>query len=108
MSRAYSMFVKINDVAADRIEAVKEAAENVWPFCGWQLYDGVLTASADGNLCGGETEGEFTHRLGQEIWAANEGFCPVEVAAVCLEYLPFDTYSLDENDYQQLATEGQA
>ena len=106
MSRAYSMFVRIVDVAADRIEAVKGVSEIVWPFCNWHIHEGVLTACADGNLCGGETEEEFARRLAREIWTGNRGFCPVEVAATCLEYLPCDTYSLDEDDYQRLVLEG--
>ena len=106
MSRAYSIFVRITNAAPRRIETTKEAAETVWPFDDWHLHEGVLSACGDGNLCGGETEAEFALRLAREIWAANAGFCLVEVAATCLEYLPCDTYSLDEDDYQRLAMEG--
>ena len=108
MSRAYSMFVRITDAAADRIADVKEAAENVWPFCNWHLHEGMLTAAADGNLCGGEAEDEFSRLLGREIWAANGKFCSIEVAATCLENLPYETYSLDEDDYHRLAKGGPA
>ncbi len=102
MSRYYSMFVRIRDFRAERLDAVKQAAEAEWSFDDWFLDDdGVLTASADSNLCGGETEEEFAERLTKAIWAANGSFCGVEVNATYLEDLPCETHCLDEDDYDQ-------
>ncbi len=64
MSRYYNMAVTITAAARERVDAVKQAAEAEWAFGDWFLNDdGVLTASADDRLCGGETEEEFVERL---------------------------------------------
>ena len=103
MSRYYNMAVTITGAARDRIDAVKQAAETEWTFDDWFLDDdGVLTASADDRLCGGETDDEFAQRLANAIWAANGGYCRVEVNATYLEELPCETHCLDEDDYRSL------
>ncbi len=68
MSRYYTMAVTITGAGRDRVDAVKQAAEAEWPFGEWFLDDGVLTASADDRLCGGESEEQFAERLAKEIW----------------------------------------
>jgi hypothetical protein len=106
MSRYYHMSVAVTGVAPERAETVKQAAETEWPFEDWYL-DGrsVLTASADDNLCGGETEEEFAVRLAKAIWAANGGFCVVEISATYLENVPSETYCLGEDDYHRLTAQ---
>ncbi len=102
MSRYYTMAVTITGAARDRVDAVKQAAEAEWTFDDWLLDDGVLTSPADGSLCGGETEEEFTERLAKAIWTANDGYCRVEVRATYLDQMPFETHCLDEDDYRRL------
>ena len=103
MSRSYQMFVRIRDFHTEHIDAIKGSAEHQWPFDDWSESDDQLTASADGNLCSGATEDEFAEELAREIWAANQGFCTVEVSATYLEDLPSEDYSFDEDDFQRLA-----
>ena len=102
MSRAYCMFVRVRDYKPDRVPAIKEAAERVWPFEGWLQSPEELTACADSCLCGGQTEREFAEELAQEIWAAHQGFCPIDVTATFLEDLPHEDYYLEADDYQRL------
>ena len=103
MSRYYGMSVRITGADPGRVDAVKQAAEAQWPFEDWLLdREGVLTASAEDRLCGGETDEEFAQRLTQAIWAANGGFCHVEVNATYLEDLPCETYCFGQDDYRRL------
>ena len=105
MSRYYNMSVTLNGVNPEHVEAVKEAADLEWDF---EIDDwrgeppGPLETHAYGNLCAGETEEEFAERLAKVIWAANGGYCSVEVVATYLEDLPYETHSLDEDDYARL------
>ena len=62
----------------------------------------TMHASAQGNLCGGESEEEFTERLSLAVWRANGGYCSVTVDATYLENLPYETHTLDEADYARL------
>ncbi len=101
MSRSYNMAVTITGAARERVGAVKEAANAEWSFDDWFLDDGVLTASADDRLGGGETEDEFVARLAVAIWTANGSFCKVEVNATYLEDLPCETHCLDKDQYDQ-------
>ena len=102
MSRYYSMFVRVSGFDSERIEAVKGAAFDVWPFDDWHDHEGTLTASADAQLCSGETEEEFADRLAKAIWEANETYCAVEIAATYLEEIPHENHSRDEEDYLRL------
>ena len=106
MSRSYNMLVKIHGLDPEKLDNVKEAAEDEWDFHDWQEYDhenGASTSAyADGYLAGGETEDEFAKRLARSIWAANGGYCEVEVVATYLENMPCETYSFDEDEYAQL------
>lgn len=102
MSRYYGMSVTISGHKPELVAGIKAAAEEEWPFGDWQAYDGKLTAYAESNLCGGETEEEFTERLSVAIWRANGAYCGVSVDATYLEALPYETHSLDEDDYARL------
>ena len=104
MSRYYGMSVRIVGAVPGRVDAVKQATEAEWPFDEWFLDgEGVLTASAEDRLCGGETDAEFAQRLTQAIWAANGGSCRVEVNATYLEDLPCETYCFDQDEYRRLS-----
>ena len=103
MSRYYSMAVTIIGANLEQIEAVKQAAEAVWPFDDWFLdIEDRLVASANDHLCAGRSEEELAQDLAKAIWAANGGYCPVEVAATYLEDLPYETYCFDEDNYREL------
>jgi len=101
MSRCYEMFVRVSGVAPDKIEAVKNAAEEEWRFDGWYDQNGELTACGQDRLCGGETADEFAQRLAKAVWTANGGGCRVEVHATCQE-VPYEAYCFDEDDYRRL------
>ncbi len=104
MSRYYNMSVTVTGARPDRVEGIRASASAEWAFDDWQEHDGVLTASADDRLCGGETEPEFAERLAKAVWAANGGACGVDVTATYLEELPSESYSLDESDYNRMIT----
>ena len=59
-----------------------------------------LTASADGQLCGGETESEFADRLAAAVWSANGAYCGVTVRNTYLDDLPYCTHTMQETDYR--------
>jgi hypothetical protein len=61
-----------------------------------------LQASASDWLCGGESEEQFTERLSVAIWRANGEFCEVVVNATYLEELPYESHTLDQDDYDRL------
>ena len=104
MSRYYEMTVTVNDMASDRKDAIEEAARTEWDFGGCYESQGGMTLSGDGQLCGGESEDEFAERITKAVWQANGQFCVVEVTATHLENLPYETYQLDRDDYDQLRT----
>jgi hypothetical protein len=102
MSRRYEMSVEIAGHRPEKADAVCAAAASQWGFADWYDQDGALTASAEGNLCGGEGEEQFTERLAVAIWKANGAYCDVTVDATYLESLPQETHCLDEADYARL------
>ena len=102
MSRYFSMFVRISGANPDRTEAVQQAAEGEWPFDTWHESAGVLTSCGDGQLGGGECDDEFAQRLAKAIWAANGGFCQVEVSSTYLDDLPYESFCFDESNYDRL------
>ena len=102
MSRNYEMSVEVARYRLERGAAIQEAAGHEWPFDDWYGRDGTLEASAAGDLCGGESEEEFTERLSVAVWKANGAYCEVTVDATCLESLPYETHCLDEADYARL------
>ena len=61
-----------------------------------------MMSSAKDNLAGGETEEQFAERLIVAIWKANGSYCTVTVDANCLGSLPYETHTLDEDDYARL------
>jgi len=85
-------------------ENIKETAQEIgdamrkqWPFDDQFCYcddDGIvkLSDSADGTLCGGESEEEFADRLSKSIREVVEEV-EINVNATCLEDLPCTTYT---------------
>jgi hypothetical protein len=109
MSRWYGMQVMITGFPSALVDEIKQAAEAEWPFEDWagDGQENELTSYAEGNLCGGEDESEFTERLALAVWQAAGAYCEVTVDATYLEDLPRESHSLDEEDYARLI-EGQA
>jgi len=102
MSRYYSMSVTITGADANRFDPIMAAASAEWGFDGWYSHQGVLTASGNAQLVGGETEEQFAERLTKAIWKANGGPCQVDVGATYLDELPCESYSLGAGDYDRL------
>jgi hypothetical protein len=118
VSRAYEMTVEIKGYKARNLPKIVRACGEEWDFEEDDFtrertdplkrrYDSV-TATAQGNLYGGEQEAEFAKRLTKAIWKANGGFCLVEVQAVYLEDLPYGTYTYDEDDFMASGGEHEA
>ena len=110
MSRSYGMYVEIDGVDPDKIEAVQEAAGDKWSEFNSNWWEDkrqsegensriVLCAHGDGYLRGGVAEDEFAAALAEAVWKANGRYCEVLVNATYLEELPYETYVLDEDDY---------
>ena len=102
MSRYYGMNVTISGHKPEAAKAIRGAAAGEWPFDEWTDYDDQLTAYGEDNLCGGETEEQFTERITVALWRANGAYCEVTVDATYLESLPYETHSLDQADYARL------
>jgi hypothetical protein len=97
------MTVEIAGFDPARQEAIQAAAAAEWPFEEDWIDNGErMQASGDGQLCGGEMEGEFTQRLSLAVWRANGAFCEVVVDATYMEELPHETHCLDEDDFARL------
>jgi hypothetical protein len=108
MSRSYDMTVEISGYDPAKASEIQAAAEREWPFTDWWFSGDEdengqdMQASAQHSLSGGESEEEFTERLGVAIWRANGKFCDVSVDATFLENLPYEIHTLDEDDYARL------
>ena len=98
MSRTYEMTIEVEDHDPERTDAVQDAACGEWPFEDWYEHPGRLSANGRSQLCGGESEESFAHRLARAVFKANGGPCAVSVHTTCLEYLPYETYSFDADD----------
>ena len=103
MSRYTSMALEVHEPKPDRIEAIKQAARSLWPFDmdDFDEKGQYLTALAEGNLCGGQTEEKFALDLTKAIWKANGGFCRVTVEATCLDHIPSETFSFGPGEYAE-------
>ena len=102
MSRSYEMSVEISGHRPEKANAVRDAAASLWGFADWYDQGDALTASAEGNLCGGESEEEFAERLSVAVWQANGAYCQVSLDATFLECRPHESYCLNEADYARL------
>ena len=113
MSRYCEIELHFHRANPDRVDAVKQAAAEEWPFEDWYAlgYPDTPTSfgsSARDNLCSGEGEHEFARRLARAIWEANGDYCEVEIRATYLENLPCETYSFDEDEYGELVRQGES
>jgi hypothetical protein len=102
MSRYYEMNVEIAKYRSEQADAIREAAEQEWPFDDWFTHSDTMQASAADHLCAGETEEQFADRLAKAIWEANGAYCDVTVKATYLDSLPYEEHRLGEDDYARL------
>ena len=104
MSQFYEMSVEVSGYDPAKAKEIQEAAEAEWPLEDWwsaaDQPGETMHASAQGSLCGGEES--FVERLSLAIWRANGSYCNVSVDATYLENLPYETHTLDEDDYARL------
>ncbi len=108
MSRYYEMHLRVHGANPDRVDGVKNVAAEEWSFDGWYPLGSPdnptsFVSSGEGRLCAGVAEEEFAESLARAIWEANGGYCEVEVRATYLENLPCETYSFDEEAFEELA-----
>ena len=105
MSRAYEMFVEIENFNPYKQLQICAAICVEWPFDGLDQMRGnksaKLCATGEGSLHSGELEDEFAKRLTHVIWKANRAYCNVLVHAYYLEDLPFNDYELTKDDYAE-------
>jgi len=100
MSRAYNMRIVVNAFNADKKADIKQAVEAEWDIDEWGVDDlSDIEGYGESSLCGGETEDEFSVRIMQAIWKANDAYCNVEVYATDLE-TSADGYYGDPEDYE--------
>ena len=105
MSRFYEMTVRVE--SPEDIDAIKDACDDFWEFPpdDWDFHGEVWCVSSQGNLVAGVTEEGFCEGLAKTIWAANGGYCKVEIQALYLEDLPRETHTFDEKDFARLGVE---
>ena len=108
MSRNFSMNIEVTGSVPALRRKIVAACCREWGFAASDFSflkpdppkPHSMTVTADGQLCGGETDSEFADRLAAAVWAANGAYCEVTVRATCLDELPYDTNTRDETDYR--------
>lgn len=104
MSRAYLMNVRISGVnevqtiKLNELFAMVYGAEND----GYLAKDNSFNVDFAYNLCSGETEDEFSCRVSKDIWETLNGYYPIDVHQGCIEYVPYEQYSMDEQEYIEI------
>lgn len=101
MSRAYNMQLTVTDFNIKKADDILHAAREHWGFGDdLELNEDSerIVGSADGSLCGGETEDQFAARLCKAIFKANKGPCKVSIQATYLEDLPCETYEFSKDN----------
>jgi hypothetical protein len=104
MSRLYSMQIMVHNFNTEKEEKIEEAVREIWNVDdSWKdPDDSGITFYGESNLCGGESEEEFSERMAKKVWKANEGYCEVNINATYLEELPYESYGFDEEEYEKL------
>lgn len=101
MSRAYAMTVIIDEYNPKKFDDIKNNIDCVWGMSNDWEQDGGHCFSGEGGLTMGIDEEEFSQLIRDAVWKANGGYCEVEVRCTCLDDLPTDCYSFDEDDYEK-------
>lgn len=115
MSRYYGMNVEIKGYDTLKRDDIQAAAEEEWQWENdWYEYKPpaptterpVMTNYGESNLCGGESEEEFAHRLRIAIWRANAMYCEIGITATYLEDLPSEFHGSNEEQYEEAKAAG--
>jgi hypothetical protein len=103
MSRYYEMSVEITGCDKNKVEEISEVLESLWTWDDWE-ESGLSFIRKTGKdfLCGGMGEEEFAAKLARQVWKTNGAFCEVDVCATFLEELPFERYTFDEDEYEDI------
>jgi hypothetical protein len=111
MSRRDEMTITIREYNEDLETEVQDAVADEWPvdYTDWLFNkekDRVeMEVTAEGYLCGGLSEEEFTKRISYAIWKANKAYCVVVVGCTYLEDLPYEEHSLTKDAYEKMLKE---
>ena len=116
MSQTYQMDVFLKNVDARKVGDVAKLAGAEWPFGEWNhdhragQDDGLidLDARGVGSLAGGEEPDEFADRLALAVWAANGGYCAVEVYSTYMEDLPQDQHKRGRREFRRLSRQAKS
>lgn len=95
----YKVRLTCLDYREERLDEIKQAAEALWPFV-WDTDSDALCG--EGVSQTGMEEQELADAIAAAIWRANERSCLVQQEMLCLEYLPYEIYELDESDYARV------
>ena len=108
MSRFYGMNVTVSGHSKEKTKEIVAALTNEWP----SLWEGLenclkaddeeLSAYGEDQLCGGESEDEFSARVAKAVWTANGKYCRVVVRCTYLEDIPCERYTFDEKNYAEI------
>lgn len=102
MSSNYQVWVRITNFDPKRVAKIEEAAEEVWNFGEWCQREGELIVEGESRLCSEVTESQKARELATAVMKTNGGPCQVEMSFICMEYLPYNVYDYDEDDYDKL------
>ena len=101
MSRHYEMHITVRGFQKEKEADITAAIENEWNITdSWAEPDGT-TYFGEGSLVGGEGEAEFSRRIRNAVWEANDVYCEVEVKCIYLDDPPTEFYTFDEEDYDK-------
>lgn len=107
MSRYYCMNIEIKEaetLESSTITSIVNELKNIWFSEGLEIDETEegkksIFGGAEGRLCGGEGEEEFSIRVADAVWSIAKKYLPISIKATYLENLPFEEYVFDEKDY---------
>ena len=98
MSRYYSMSVTVRGFDEKKAGEIKKALEDEFDWEDMTAPDcKAIFYSGDGNLCGGESEDEFSESVAEAVHKADGKKCYVEVVCTCLEDIPCERYTFGDD-----------
>lgn len=105
MSQEYRCNVKVEEFRNERANEIAKAIKDFWMFTEVEHYaEGTefssLESEAEGNMR--IPERDFARDLAIEIWKANQDKCDVQIDTLCLENLPYESFSFGEDDYIEI------
>src|SRR3989337_1434316 len=101
----YDMHIQVPCQSLQEARKVFAVLQDEWPTEEEtpKFFDSTLFQyGGEGRLCGGEGEDEFAERVALAVWKKLGRYTEVRVTATYLEDLPYESYCMDEADYQRL------